>query len=241
MPRQVAQSRLPSLDHRITRSPGRPIGIAPVACLVAVLIFLATTSFAQTRTESPAAILPNGSVDRAYFYQLGVPQQGTPPWRFRRVRGSLPPGIALDPSGVLAGTPTAPGQFHFTLEAADSSSTPVVRTRDYVLTVPPPLTVAWTQPPQVTAAGAIAGEIQVTIGTADALDLTVIVVAVNTINKAFALGYQHFSLGAGSQRIPFSSILPRDTYVVHADAVAEDSETGKIYRARLQTEPLTVP
>ena len=107
--------------------------------------------------------------------------------------------------------------------------------------MPPPLTVAWTQSPQVTAAGAIAGEIQVTNGSADALDLTVIVVAVNTVNKAFALGYQHFSLGTGSQRIPFGSTLPRDTYVVHADAIAENSETGKIYRARLQTDPLTVP
>jgi hypothetical protein len=153
----------------------------------------------------------------------------------------LPPGIALDPAGVLAGAPTAPGQFHFTLEATDSSTTPVAKTRDYVLTVPPPLTVAWTQPPQVTAAGAIAGELQVTNGSGGPFDLTVIVVAVSTIDKAFTLGYQHFSFGAGSQRISFGSTLPRDTYVVHADAVAEDSETGKIYRARLQAGSLSVP
>jgi hypothetical protein len=195
----------------------------------------------QTRTASPAAVLANGYLGQVYSYQLAPPQQGTAPWRFRSVRGSLPPGIALDPSGVLAGAPTAPGEFHFTLEATDSSPTPIAKTRNYVLTVPPPLTVAWTQPPQVTTGGAIAGELQVTNGTAGALDLTVIVVAVNTINKAFALGYQHFSVGAGSQRISFGSTLPRDSYVVHADAVAEDSQTGKIYRARLQTNPLTVP
>jgi hypothetical protein len=195
----------------------------------------------QTRTAAPTAVLPNGFLGQAYYYQLATPQQGTPPWRFRSVRGSLPPGIALDPSGVLAGTPTAPGQFHFTLEATDSSPTPVAKTRAYVLTVPPALTVTWTQPPQVTAGGAIAGEIQVTNSSGSPFDLTVIVVAVNTINKAFALGYQHFSIGAGSQRIPFSSNLPSDTYVVHGDAVAEDSETGKIYRARLQGDPLTVP
>ncbi|MGB9106680.1 MAG: Ig domain-containing protein [Terriglobales bacterium] len=199
-------------------------------------------SVAQTRTAAPAFLLPNGFLGQAYYYQLGTPQQGTPPWRFRSVRGSLPPGIALDPSGILAGTPTAPGEFHFRLEATDSSGpTPVAKTRDYVLTVAPPLTAAWTKPPQVTAGGAIAGELQVINGTAGALDLTVIVVAVNTINKAFALGYQHFSLGGGSQRISFGSTLPSDTYVVHADAVAEDSETGKIYRARLQTDLLTVP
>jgi putative Ig domain-containing protein len=202
-------------------------------------------SSAQT-PKAPVAVLPNGSLRQPYFYQLGVPQQGTPPWHFRSVRGSLPPGIDLDPSGVLAGAPTAPGEYHFTLEATDSSPAPVVKSRDYVLTVPSPLTVAWTQPPQVTPNqvppnGAISGEIQVTNGTSDALDLTVIVVAVNSVNKAFALGYQHFSLSTGLQRIPFSSNLPQDTYVVHADVVAEDSESGKIYRARLQTNPLTVP
>ena len=200
----------------------------------------------QTRAAPPAAVLPDGFLGQAYFYQLGTPQPGTPPWRWRSVRGSLPPGIALDPEGVLAGSPTAPGEFHFTLEATDSSPTPVAKTREYVLTVPPPLSITWTKPPQVTPQqvppnGAISGELEVTVGTADALDVTVIVVAVNAINKAFALGYQHFSLGPGSQRIPFSSTLPRDIYVVHADAIAEDSETGKIYRARLQTSPLTVP
>ena len=218
-----------------------------VSCAIVLLGVLcglgvgAPASVAQTRAAAPAALLPNGFLGQAYYYQLGTPQQGTPPWRFRSVRGSLPPGIALDPSGILAGTPTAFGEFHFRLEATDSSTTPVAKARDYVLTVAPPLTVAWTKQPQVTAGGAIAGELQVINGTAGALDLTVIVVAVNTINKAFALGYQHFSIGAGSQRIPFASTLPSDTYVVHADAVGEDSEAGKIYRARLQTDALTVP
>ena len=223
-----------------------------VTCAIALLGVLCVlgvgtlAAVAQTRTAAPAVVLPSGFLGQAYYYQLGTPQPGTPPWRWRSLRGSLPPGIGLDPSGVLAGTPTAPGEFHFTLEATDSSPTPVVKTRDYVLTVPPPLTIAWAQPPQVTPQqvppnGAISGELEVTIGSVDALDLTVIVVAVNTVNKAFALGYQHFSLGAGSQRISFSSTLPRDTYVVHADAIAEDSETGKIHRARLQTGALTVP
>jgi hypothetical protein len=214
-----------------------------VLCVIGVAT---RTSHAQTSTKSPAAVLPNGFLGQAYFYQLGTPQQGTPPWRFRSVRGSLPPGIALDSAGVLAGTPTVPGQFHFTLEARDSSPTPVAKTRDYVLTVPSPLIIAWTQPPQVTPQqvppnGDISGELEVTIGTVGALDVTVIVVAVNTVNKAFALGYQRFSRGVGSQRIAFGSTVPRDTYVVHADAIAEDSETGKIYRARLQTNALTVP
>jgi hypothetical protein len=128
------------------------------------------------------------------------------------------------------------------VEATDSSSPkPVFHSRDYVLYVPPALTVQWTQPPQLTADGAISGELEVANGLGRPLDLTVIVVAVNTTNKAFALGYQHFTFGAGSQRIPFGSTQPRDSYIVHADAVAEIADTYEIYRARLQTNPLTVP
>jgi len=201
-----------------------------VTCAIALLGVLGVLSiatpaaFSQTRAAPPAEILPNGFLGQAYYYQLGTPQPGTPPWRWRSVRGSLPPGIALDPAGVLAGTPTAPGEFRFTLEATDSSPTPVAKTRDFVLTVPSPLTIAWTQPPQVTPQqvppnGAISGELEVTIGSAGALDLTVIVVAVNTVNKAFALGYQRLSLGAGTQRISFGSTLPRDTYVVDRKSV----------------------
>jgi hypothetical protein len=194
---------------------------------------------AQTR-NSPPELLPDGHIRQAYYQQLSLPQPGTPPWRWRLVRGTLPPGIALDRTGILAGAPTLPGEFRFTLEATDSSPKPVVQTRDYVLNVPPPLTVQWTQPPHVTADGAISGELEVTNGLGRPLDLTVIVVAVNTTNKAFALGYQHFTFGGGAQRIPFGSTLPRDTYIVHADAVAEIADTYEIYRARLQTNPLTI-
>ena len=175
------------------------------------------------------------------YYQLQPPAKGTPPWRWNRVRGALPPGIALKRNGILAGAPTAPGEYRFSLEAMDSAPRPVVQTRDYILTVPSPITIVWTQAPQLTDEGAIAGEVQVTNGTGRAVDLTVIVVAVNTINKAFALGYQRVSLGPGSQLVPFSSTLPPDTYVVHADAIAEIAATGEIYRARLQTGSLTVP
>ena len=206
-------------------------------CVFALLVALA--AFAQTRPTPE--LLPDGHIRQAYYQQLLPPQPGTPPWRWRLVRGTLPPGIALDRTGILAGAPTLPGEFRFTVEAADSSPKPAVQTRDYVLNVPPPLTVHWTQPPQVTSAGAISGELEVANGLGRPLDLTVIVVAVNTTNKAFALGYQHFTFGTGSQRIPFGSTLPRDTYIVHADAVAEIAETYEIYRARLQTNPLTVP
>ncbi len=201
------------------------------------LLCLACAALAQTAPEQ----LPIAPIHQAYYFQLDPPAKGTPPWRWRLLHGSLPPGISLDPDGILDGAARTPGEYHFALEAADSSATPRTASGEYFIIVPPPLAIEWTQPAHVTTTGAIEGQVRVSNGTGNAVDLTVIVVAVNTINKAFALGYQHVSLGPGTLDVPFSSTVPRDSYVVHADAVAEISETQEIYRARLQTGLLTVP
>jgi hypothetical protein len=74
-------------------------------------------------------------------------------------------------------------------------------------------------------------------GTKDAFDLTVIVVAVNEIGKAFALGYQRFDLRPQTKEmeIKFGSTMPRGQYVIHADAIADVPDKNAIYRDRLQT------
>jgi Putative Ig domain len=218
----------------------RQSNLQPMRFAYALVCFLYLFSvgipLAQTRPEA----LPAGVIREVYDYQLQRPANGTPPWRWRLLRGTLPPGIALEPSGLLAGAPTVPGEFHFTVEASDSSPKPVVQARDYVIRVPSALAVVWTKEPGLTAEGGIAGELQVTNGTGRTVDLTVIVVAVSTMNKAFALGYERVSAGPGSTRVSFGSTLPRDSYVVHADAVAEIADTYEIYRARLQTAPLKI-
>jgi len=51
--------------------------------------------------------------------------------------------------------------------------------------------------------------------------MTVIIVAVNEIGKAFALGYQHFNIARNvEQVVPFSTTVPNGRYIVHADAIA---------------------
>ncbi len=213
--------------------------------IVLLLLSIAVIACPATAQETgrPTA-LPDGYLRQAYYQQLDPPTQGTAPWRWRVIKGTLPPGVALEPVGVIGGAPTAPGQYFFTVEATDSAAKPVAKSREFVILVPPPLLVTWTEPPHVTGStgsGAISGELEVKNGSGRTIDLTVIVVAVNTFNKATALGYQHFSIGIGAQRIPFGSTLPRDSYIVHADAVAEIAETLEIYRARLQTAAITVP
>lgn len=80
-----------------------------------------TASF--TWTIEPAALAPtlagspgDGVVGRPYTYPFTVTGAGaivTVP------AGALPPGLTLSPVGVLSGTPTAPGEFAFTLTASN--------------------------------------------------------------------------------------------------------------------------
>ena len=64
---------------------------------------------------------------------------------------------------------------------------------------------------------------QVSNGSKDTFDLTVIIVAVADNGRATAIGYEHFPLKAGATnvQIPFGNTLPHGGYVIHADAIAE--------------------
>ena len=54
--------------------------------------------------------------------------------------GTLPPGISIDPNtGLILGTPTAPGDYTFTVQVKDSFTPPAVATQVYHLHVASPL------------------------------------------------------------------------------------------------------
>lgn len=73
----------------------------------------------------PALSIPSGQVLPALssgqsFIWAPQSQGGTPPVRWALSQGTLPQGLSLDAStGRLAGTPTASGEFPFTLSATD--------------------------------------------------------------------------------------------------------------------------
>jgi hypothetical protein len=77
---------------------------------------------APTITISPMT-LPAATAGTAYSATL-MASGGTVPYRYSVTSGTLPSGITLSASGVLAGTPAASGTFNFTVMATDSSPAP---------------------------------------------------------------------------------------------------------------------
>src|SRR5438270_3390881 len=198
----------------------------------------ASTAPALTITTEP---LPEAALQQVYRVRLKA-TGGVPPLHWTLTSGRLPPGLELEDSGVISGIATKIGDYRFTVVVADSDNPPHRAPREFTIRVVAPLVLEWSRFPRLQD-NQIEGSVKVTNGTKDDFDLTVIVVAVNEIGKAFVLGYQHPDLKGGTTdfEIPFGSNLPQGAYVVHADAVAEVPARNAIYRQRLQTpSPLQV-
>ncbi len=166
-----------------------------------------------------------------------VAQGGYAPYTWSVTEGNLPPGLKLHPhKGVISGVPTTPGEYHFKLAVADSNVPQQRVQRDMTVIVIAGLTIDWKEPPKVQG-NAISGSALVSNQTGHSLDVTVIVVAVNKIGRATALGYQHFVLAAqtSSPVIPFGSSPGMGTYTVRADAAAHRKSGKHIFRASKQT------
>lgn len=67
---------------------------------------------------------------------------GTAPYLFSVVSGTLPPGIVLSPAGVLSGTPTAAGAFAFNVQVADSGVPQAKSIETLAITVVAPLMIS---------------------------------------------------------------------------------------------------
>ena len=199
----------------------------------------------QQNWPSPASIsivtdrLPEPVDHKPYHFQL-VARGGRPPYTWAIVKGELPTGLHLNVNtGVITGIPQGKATARFIVRITDSSQPPLSATREVAMTSAPALQMEWQREPVLENDG-IYGEVNVGNPSKDPYDLTFIIVAVNQIGKAFALGYQHFTLRPqATQAIPFGSSLPLGSYIVHADAVGEVPEKDVIRRAQLQSpEPL---
>ena len=209
-------------------------------------LFLFCCLFALTRvagaqqgaaTGEPLVIrtvnLPKAYVHQHYQVRLQA-QGGISPLSWEVSEGALPTGLTLDRDGVLSGAPMETGEFHFVVTVTDSGRPAYQKKQPLVLTVVAPLLARWGRYPKVTGQR-VEGSVVVSNQTEQDFDLTVIVLAVNEIGRATAIGYQHIKLQKDSAEleIPFGDNLPRGDYEINADVVAEVAAANTIYRVRL--------
>jgi hypothetical protein len=215
------------------------VGIAVAAALFAVP---AAHSQQESGQKPPGTIpfavvtdtLPQPIAHIPYRFQL-VAQGGAPPYHWQMEKGELPQGLHLEPNGMIAGTTASAAKLTFTVRVTDSAEPPHTIIREISMTAVPALQLEWQRRPALEDDG-IYGAVKITNPSKDPYDLTFIVVAVNEIGKAFALGYEHFNLRPqAEQAIAFGTSLPLGSYIVHADAVGEIASKDVIRRARLQT------
>jgi hypothetical protein len=209
----------------------RPSRIGVLFALVlATSVVLAQGSLRITTNSLPKGIAGSN-------YQTAIVANGAaPPYTWQIVDGKLPPGLKLSASrGTITGVPASAGDYKFSVAITDSGIPAQRLLKTYLITVTAALMVDWKAGPAVHGQQ-LEGSAVVTNLTDQDVVLTVIVMAVNQIGRATALGYQEFTLKAsGEQVIPFGSSPGPGTYIVHADAVAEVARTNSIYRARKQT------
>jgi len=209
------------------------------ACCSAFLL-LAICAQAQ-QSPSPQALtisakeLPKASLWEPYNFQLQA-SGGTLPYHWRVISGSPPHGWRLRDPGELAGIPDEVGQFEFSVLVTDNSSPPQQQKQKFVLDMETPLKAEWGRKAQVNSTR-IDGSLKVSNRTGRDFDLTVIVLAVNDIGRATAIGYQHFPLKKDTQdlEISFGDTLSPGNYAVNVDVVGEETISNRIFRARLVT------
>jgi hypothetical protein len=217
--------------------------------IASLLVFLGSLfpyAYPQTRGKSQAlqivtASLPLPNAGEKYEVKLRA-IGGTPPYLWSIQATPLPPGLNLNAdAGVISGIPESSDEFSVLVQVADSANPPGTHSKLLVASEGAPLTVRWTVRPHITATN-IAGAVRVENGSKDSVDVTVIVVAVNEIGKAFALRYEHLNLAPGKETpdLKFDSSLPPGQYTAHVDAVGEVAAKKAIYRDRREQDGLVV-
>ena len=186
-------------------------------------------------TISDKENLPSAHLWERYSYNLTA-SGGIAPYRWMVRSGSLPHEFKLDEFGEFCGIPEEPRQFEFTSLVRDSSNPTEQQQKKFVLSTETPLTAEWDHAAHVIGTR-IDGSIKVSNRTGRDFDLTVIVLAVNDISRATAIGFQHFSLKKDTRDfdIPFGDSVSRGSYVVNVDVVAEEPVSNRIFRVRLVT------
>ncbi len=138
---QVSASLVESLEVPFTIGSASPLNslnvdlaVAPVGSVTAGQGASATPRFiiGSTSTVTPPLSVPSktllsGTV--GFYYQDSLSAAGgLSPYSFAITGGALPPGLAFSTTGSIAGFPTSPGSYSFTVTATDSNQATATNT-----------------------------------------------------------------------------------------------------------------
>jgi len=189
-----------------------------------------------TKGLPPASLWANYGDRNEYGFRLQA-SGGIAPYHWRVINGVLPRGLKLQEHGEITGIPDESGNFQFALELRDSSNPPAEAQKNVALLVETPFSAEWDRKARVNGQR-IEGSVKVYNRTGRDFDLTFVVLAVNDIGRATAIGYQHFPLKRDTRDfpVPFGDNLSPGNYTVNVDLVGEEPISKRIFRARLVTE-----
>src|SRR5579863_5388746 len=151
----------------------------------------------------PVENLPTAVLWQQYSFRLPA-AGGTGLYHWHLEGGALPAGLKLAEDGELSGIPQETGQFEIELLLTNSDNPPKQVHKRFALTIETPLTAEWGRKANVNGQR-IEGSVKVSNHTGRDFDLTLIVLAVNDIGRATAIGYQRFPLKQNTRdlEIPF--------------------------------------
>jgi len=212
-------------------------------CASIFLLVLAVAATSEQDSKSTVSIttkdLPAATLWNWYICQLQA-DGGIEPYHWRIVSGSMPRGLELRNSGEISGIVNSTGKLDLVFEATDKTGARTPQ-KKFTFIVEPPLRVDWSHKSQVNGLR-IDGSVKVTNTSGRDFDLTFVVLAVNDIGRATAIGYQHFPLKKNTRdmKLPFGDTLSPGNYVVNVDLVGEEPASRMIFRTRLVTPKQTV-
>jgi hypothetical protein len=124
-----------------------------------------TIGSAPTPPSITTSTLANGTVNQAYAASI-VASGGATPYAFTVSAGTLPPGLSLNASGSISGTPTTAGDFDFTVRVMDDNDLSATRQlRITIRSATAPLSITTSTFPAGTVGQAYSASIAATGGT----------------------------------------------------------------------------